>query len=51
MPTHRLTLLSLLPGLIPVYAEVLRRLVTAGVDWVQIDEPALVLDLNDPARL
>src|SRR6476619_5574325 len=42
--------LSLLPGLIPVYAEVLRRLVTAGADWVQIDEPALVLDLNGPAR-
>src|SRR4029453_12794817 len=42
--------LSLLPGLIPTYAEILRRLVTAGADWVQIDEPALVLDLNDHAR-
>ena len=42
--------LSLLPGLIPTYAEILRRLVTAGADWVQIDEPAMVLDLNDHAR-
>src|SRR6478609_10022435 len=42
--------LSLLPGLIPAYAEILRRLVAAGADWVQIDEPALVLDLNDHAR-
>jgi 5-methyltetrahydropteroyltriglutamate--homocysteine methyltransferase len=42
--------LSLLPGLIPAYAAILRRLVAAGADWVQIDEPALVLDLNDHAR-
>jgi 5-methyltetrahydropteroyltriglutamate--homocysteine methyltransferase len=42
--------LSLLPGLIPVYAEILRRLATAGADWVQIDEPALVLDLGDDLR-
>ncbi len=42
--------LSLLPGLLPVYAEVLRRLATAGADWVQIDEPALVLDLDDRTR-
>ena len=42
--------LSLLPGLIPAYAEILGRLVAAGADWVQIDEPALVLDLNDHAR-
>jgi 5-methyltetrahydropteroyltriglutamate--homocysteine methyltransferase len=42
--------LSLLPGLLPVYEEVLRRLGTAGADWVQIDEPALVLDLDDRTR-
>ena len=42
--------LSLLPGLIPAYAEILGHLGTAGADWVQIDEPALVLDLNDHAR-
>ena len=42
--------LSLLPGLLPVYAEVLKRLAAEGADWVQIDEPCLVLDLNDTAR-
>jgi 5-methyltetrahydropteroyltriglutamate--homocysteine methyltransferase len=42
--------LSLLPGLLPVYAEILRRLAAAGADWVQIDEPCLVRDLDDRAR-
>ncbi|MBN9078454.1 MAG: 5-methyltetrahydropteroyltriglutamate--homocysteine S-methyltransferase [Rhizobiales bacterium 65-79] len=37
--------LTLLPKLIPVYAQLLKRLARAGADWVQIDEPALVLDL------
>ncbi|MFT3987662.1 5-methyltetrahydropteroyltriglutamate--homocysteine S-methyltransferase [Aestuariivirga sp.] len=38
--------LSLLPKLLPVYAELLSRLKSAGADWVQIDEPALALDLS-----
>jgi 5-methyltetrahydropteroyltriglutamate--homocysteine methyltransferase len=38
--------LEALPKLISVYVEVLRRLVAAGADWVQIEEPCLVLDLN-----
>ena len=42
--------LSLLPRLLPVYAELLAALREAGADWVQIDEPALVLDLTDEAR-
>ena len=42
--------LSLLPTLLPVYAELLTKLKAAGADWVQIDEPALVLDLSDEAR-
>lgn len=42
--------LSLLPGLLAVYAEVLTRLAEAGADWVQLDEPGLVLDLDDEAR-
>ncbi len=42
--------LALLPGLLPVYAEVLRRLAAEGADWVQIDEPCLVLDLSEEAR-
>ncbi len=37
--------LHLLPKLIPVYQQILARLKTQGVEWVQIDEPALVLDL------
>ena len=37
--------LSLLDKLIPVYREILDRLSKVGVEWVQIDEPALVLDL------
>ncbi len=36
---------ALLPKLLPVYEELLQKLTTAGADWVQIDEPALVLDL------
>ncbi len=42
--------LSLLPRLLPVYAELLAKLAAAGADWVQIDEPALVLDLTDGER-
>ena len=42
--------LSLLPGLLPVYVEIVRRLAAAGADWVQIDEPCLVLDLDDRAH-
>jgi 5-methyltetrahydropteroyltriglutamate--homocysteine methyltransferase len=40
--------IELLPGLLPVYETVLRQLAEAGADWVQVDEPWLVLDL-DPA--
>jgi 5-methyltetrahydropteroyltriglutamate--homocysteine methyltransferase len=42
--------LSLLPQLLPVYAETLRLLSEAGASWVQIDEPCFVLDLSDTAR-
>jgi 5-methyltetrahydropteroyltriglutamate--homocysteine methyltransferase len=37
--------LDLVERLIPVYGEILRRLADQGVEWVQIDEPILVLDL------
>ncbi len=37
--------LELLERLLPVYGEVLERLAAQGVEWVQIDEPILVLDL------
>lgn len=36
--------ISLLPKLIPVYKQLLTELKAAGVEWVQIDEPILVLD-------
>ena len=42
--------LSLLAGLLPVYIDVLRRLAANGAEWVQIDEPCLVLDLDDVSR-
>ena len=42
--------LSLLPRLLPVYAEVLRSLARAGATWVQMDEPCLVTDLSDEAK-
>ncbi len=38
--------LALLERLLPVYAELLNQLAAAGVDWVQIDEPILVTDLD-----
>lgn len=37
--------MALLSRLVPVYEELLGKLAEAGADWVQIDEPALVLDL------
>ncbi|MGI9573624.1 5-methyltetrahydropteroyltriglutamate--homocysteine S-methyltransferase [Alloalcanivorax xenomutans] len=39
--------LALLETLIPVYRRILQRLADQGVQWVQIDEPILVLDLPD----
>ena len=42
--------LDALPGLISVYAEILQRLSAAGADWVQMDEPCLILDLDETAR-
>ncbi|MCK2041252.1 5-methyltetrahydropteroyltriglutamate--homocysteine S-methyltransferase [Chromohalobacter sp. TMW 2.2308] len=37
--------LTLLDALLPVYGEILERLAAQGVEWVQLDEPALVQDL------
>jgi len=42
--------LSLLDRLLPVYIEVLRELSKRGAEWVQIDEPCLVLDLDEASR-
>lgn len=37
--------LELLTRLLPVYAQLLQQLAAAGVEWVQLDEPILALDL------
>jgi 5-methyltetrahydropteroyltriglutamate--homocysteine methyltransferase len=42
--------LELLQNLLPVYEQVLARLAGQGVDWVQIDEPILTLELPQAWR-
>lgn len=37
--------ISLLPKLLPVYKQLLSDLKAAGAEWVQVDEPILVLDV------
>jgi len=37
-------------SILPLYEELLRRLSTAGAEWVQIDEPCLCLDLDFEAE-
>ncbi len=44
---HGFKRLDLLPHLLPVYRDILARLASLGVEWVQIDEPVLALDLDD----
>ncbi|GAA4363376.1 5-methyltetrahydropteroyltriglutamate--homocysteine S-methyltransferase [Kangiella marina] len=39
--------LGLLPKLVKTYQELLTHLKTEGVEWVQIEEPILALDLDD----
>ncbi|MEO6975678.1 MAG: 5-methyltetrahydropteroyltriglutamate--homocysteine S-methyltransferase [Gallionella sp.] len=42
--------LALLERLLPVYAELLDQLAKQGVEWVQIDEPVLVTELDPDWR-
>ena len=42
--------LTLVTKLVPVYSEVLSRLYGQGAGWVQLDEPALCLDLTAEQR-
>jgi len=42
--------LDLIDALLPVYQEVLNQLEHEGVKWIQIDEPCLVLDLDNKAK-
>lgn len=44
---HRLDLLR---NILPVYKDVLNALREAGADYVQLDEPCLVLDLDERSR-
>jgi len=40
---HRL---DLLPDILPIYAELILKLEQEGAEWIQLDEPCLVLDLD-----
>ncbi|WP_018157912.1 5-methyltetrahydropteroyltriglutamate--homocysteine S-methyltransferase [Demetria terragena] len=40
-------LLARTSELVPLYIDLLQQLADVGVDWVQIDEPSLVTDLDD----
>ena len=40
--------ISRLDDLLPVYGELLRAFADAGAEWVQIDEPVLVADIDAP---
>ena len=42
--------LLLLERILPVYEEVLRQLVRAGAEWIQLDEPMLALDNREEAH-
>ena len=41
--------LSRLEDILPVYTALLQKLAAAGASWVQLDEPALVVDQDTPA--
>ncbi|MGB8354982.1 MAG: 5-methyltetrahydropteroyltriglutamate--homocysteine S-methyltransferase [Chthoniobacteraceae bacterium] len=43
--------LTLLDGLLPVYIEALHKLAALGAEWVQLDEPAMALDLTFEQRI
>jgi 5-methyltetrahydropteroyltriglutamate--homocysteine methyltransferase len=47
---QEVTPLDELATLLPIYIELLQRLADAGADWVQMDEPCLVLDLDAKAH-
>jgi len=38
--------LELLPRLLPIYGALLNQLAAQGIEWVQIDEPVLVMELD-----
>ncbi|HRC27276.1 MAG TPA: 5-methyltetrahydropteroyltriglutamate--homocysteine S-methyltransferase, partial [Alphaproteobacteria bacterium] len=40
----------ILDALVPVYVEILKKLAAQGAQWVQIDEPALAMDICEGAQ-
>ena len=42
--------LTLLDGVLPAYADLLAALKSEGAEWVQVDEPVLVLDLGEAQK-
>ncbi|MBC7450951.1 MAG: 5-methyltetrahydropteroyltriglutamate--homocysteine S-methyltransferase, partial [Cytophagales bacterium] len=42
--------IELLDNLLPVYIELLKKLEAKGAQWIQLDEPFLVMDLNTEER-
>lgn len=38
---------TLVPGLVAVYIEICQKLLAQGINWIQLDEPCLALDLED----
>ncbi len=49
MKTPQAQALDLLERILPVYIEVIKQLESARATWIQIDEPVLVLDLDEKA--
>jgi len=43
--------IDLLDNLLPVYISILKELSSRGAEWVQLDEPGLVLDLGEKEKL
>ena len=48
--TENFNRFDLLEDLVKVYAEVLVKLSELGAEWIQIDEPCLVMDLSDDQK-
>jgi 5-methyltetrahydropteroyltriglutamate--homocysteine methyltransferase len=48
--TENFNRFDLLENLVKVYAEVLVKLSDLGAEWIQIDEPCLVMDLSDEQK-
>lgn len=42
--------LDLLPKLLPVYLKIIKKLINAGAEWIQFDEPYLVMDLDEHSK-